>query len=266
MKDDRATYLILAIESQSEVHYAMPIRSMLYDALQYQAQVQETERKHKRNEDYQTGNNSFQKVTSGEYLSGFYKGDKIMPVITLVVNFSTDEWDGPISIYDMLDVASDNLYRFIPDYRINLISPYSMTDEEADKFKTDMREVMLYLKYSKDKEKLAELVESDEKFRCMNRITAETINAVTGSKIKFDEEKEVVNVCKAIQDMRTEAINIGKEEGIKEGIKEGKLVGRIEQFIEDSREYGADDSTIIKKLMEKFQLSAQEAEEEVLGR
>lgn len=31
--DDRYTYLVLGIENQSHVHYAMPVRNMLYDAM-----------------------------------------------------------------------------------------------------------------------------------------------------------------------------------------------------------------------------------------
>ena len=39
MEDDHRVYLLLAIEAQSEVHQAMPVRNMVYDALQYAAQV-----------------------------------------------------------------------------------------------------------------------------------------------------------------------------------------------------------------------------------
>lgn len=35
MKDDNNTYLLLGIENQSDVHYAMPVRVMLYNALNY---------------------------------------------------------------------------------------------------------------------------------------------------------------------------------------------------------------------------------------
>ena len=35
-KDKTCTYLVLGIENQSRVHYAMPIRNMLYDVLQYE--------------------------------------------------------------------------------------------------------------------------------------------------------------------------------------------------------------------------------------
>ena len=33
MMDGRAAYLLLGVENQSEIHYAMPVRNMVYDAL-----------------------------------------------------------------------------------------------------------------------------------------------------------------------------------------------------------------------------------------
>ena len=87
MKDDTAVYLLLGVELQSEVHYAMPVKDMVYDALQYSSQVEEAAKVHRREkkgkDDIQTGKNK--KPSSGEYLSGFYKEDRLLPVITLVI-------------------------------------------------------------------------------------------------------------------------------------------------------------------------------------
>ena len=41
---DNTAYLIIGIENQSDIHYAMPVRNMLYDALQYTQQMQEKEK------------------------------------------------------------------------------------------------------------------------------------------------------------------------------------------------------------------------------
>ncbi len=41
MRDQRAAYLVLVIENQSNVHYAMPVKNLLYDALQYAKQVED---------------------------------------------------------------------------------------------------------------------------------------------------------------------------------------------------------------------------------
>lgn len=47
-----ANFLILACENQEHVHYAMVIRNMLYDAMNYAEQVQQIKRKYKIAGDY----------------------------------------------------------------------------------------------------------------------------------------------------------------------------------------------------------------------
>ncbi|MFR1260627.1 MAG: hypothetical protein ACLSCX_08195 [Oscillospiraceae bacterium] len=57
-KDKTCTYLVLGIENQSRVHYAMPIRNMLYDVLQYEA-VRELAAKHRQNRDAENADDTF---------------------------------------------------------------------------------------------------------------------------------------------------------------------------------------------------------------
>lgn len=62
---------------------------------------------------------------------------------------------------------------------MDLIAPKEMSDREIDEFHSNMREVMLYIKYSGDKEKLNEIIEGDSKFQRVERQAAEVINVVT---------------------------------------------------------------------------------------
>ena len=77
MTDDTAAYVLLGIESQTEIHYAMPVRNIIYDALQYGKQVSDIGIRNRRQG----------KQTKPEFLSGFGKDDKLIPVITLVIHF-----------------------------------------------------------------------------------------------------------------------------------------------------------------------------------
>ena len=58
----------------SRVHYAMPVKKILYDSMQYARQVTKAHNQEKGN-----------KPSSGEFLSGFYKTDRLIPVVTLVI-------------------------------------------------------------------------------------------------------------------------------------------------------------------------------------
>ena len=92
-----------------------------YDALQYAAQVEEAARSHR-----DKGKEETSYVPTGaEYLSGFYKTDRLVPVITLVVSFTPQAWDAPMSLHDLFLPAlrDTQILSFVPDYRINLLSP-----------------------------------------------------------------------------------------------------------------------------------------------
>ena len=111
MSDSNAAYLLLGLENQSEASNAMPAKNMLYDAAEYVRQVEASARSHREHAKNHPGES---RVSPGEFLSGFHKGDRLLPVITLVVLWSPDEWDGPRSIHEMLAVKDERLLKFIP--------------------------------------------------------------------------------------------------------------------------------------------------------
>ena len=49
-QDDEAAYILLGIENQTDIHYAMPVRNIIYDALQYGKQVADIAAKHRASE------------------------------------------------------------------------------------------------------------------------------------------------------------------------------------------------------------------------
>ena len=81
---------------------------------------------------------------------------------------------------------------------------------------TDLREVLLYIKYSKEKEKLVDLIQTDDGFQNMKTETVVMLNTLTNSQLKFNEEKEETSMCLAIDELREEA----KQEGIEFGRRE----------------------------------------------
>ena len=95
-----------------------------------------------------------------------------------------------------------------------------MSDEDLNKFSTELKQVFKYLKYSSDKEKLSQIVNEDEVYKHISRRTAVMINTVSGTKMKISEGKDEVDMCKAIEDMRKEEREKGIEEGRNEGIIE----------------------------------------------
>ncbi len=102
-------FVILGIENQSEIHHAMPVRAMLYDALEYSKQMEILSVKQER-----------EGWTVDEFLSRISKNTKVIPVITCVFYTGEEPWDGPRCLHDMLDM-DDRIKKFVPNYPLNII-------------------------------------------------------------------------------------------------------------------------------------------------
>ena len=213
MTDSDTAYVVLAIEAQSHIHYAMPVRNMVYDALQYSDQVQKIVSRHRK-----AGKNS--RAYADEYLSGFTKEDRLIPVVTLVIYFGSKEWDGALSIHEMFKGYDEKLISCVPDYKINLIAPASIDDADFASFNSNLREVMSFIKYSSDKQMIDRLIVEDEGFCRLDREAVDVLNVCVNAKIEVAENEEVVDVCKAIQDMIDEATEKAVEEAVEKATAE----------------------------------------------
>lgn len=255
MQGDLGTYsVILAEETQNKVHYAMPVRTMLYDALEYTKQVQDLEKEHRRKGDILTGE---------EFLSGISKSDKLKPVLTTVLYFGDGkEWDGSKSLYEMMDIDEESedaerLREYLPDYKLNIIQAEQF--ENPEKFQTCLRHIFKMIQCRKDKAALFQYVQDNrEGLRKMDRV--ETMAAVTllGEQKRLmqildENEQEEMDMGSAL----TELIMDGKAEGRAEGKAEGRAEGRAEGMAEGRAEGKADGISIIRRKLRQG-LKAQE--------
>ena len=69
MTDGEAIYAVLGEEIQTNIHYAMPVKDMLYDSMQYAKQVEEAKKSYRD----QNGKEQTIRLTGSEFLSGFRK-------------------------------------------------------------------------------------------------------------------------------------------------------------------------------------------------
>lgn len=155
-------------------------------------------------------------------LSGFYKEDRLTPVITLVVHFGADAWDGPLSLHEMMSVDKPEIMQMVPDYRIQLIDPARMKPEDLMKFETSLREVMGYIKYSKDKEGMKTYMAGNSR-TMLERTAVQVIKAITNTPIEIPEGLEEVNVCEAIEEMMKDSKAEGKLDAFAGLVKDGLL-------------------------------------------
>ena len=256
-QDEKMSYVLLGVENQTDVHYAMPVRNAIY-ALQYGKQVSDIAAGHRRSQKDYSGK------TGGEYLSGFLKEDHIKPVITLVIHFGAEEWDGPLSLHEMMSTRDMELLSFVENYRIHLIDPAKLTEEQLNKFSTSMREVIGYIKYSKNKDKLLEFLRTDT-HRSIEMNAVRVIKTITNTPIEVSEEEEEIEMCKAIEDLIAESEARGRAEGEvrgeARGRAEGETRGEAKGMIEICLDMSFSKEDILKKLQEKLNISLQQAGE-----
>ena len=236
MQEDEAAYILLGIENQTDIHYAMPVRNMIYDALQYGKQVADTAANHRKND-------------------RFYKEDVLKPVVTLVIHFGADEWDAPLSLHEMMGTQNEKLMHYVQDYQIHLIDPAKLTEEDLKKFTSSLREVIKYIKYSKDKEKLSRILKDNSRM-LIDREAALVIKTITNTAIEISEKEEKIDMCKAIDDMLSEREARGAAKGEIRGIEIGELRMLVKQVkkgrltIEEAAEDAAMSVEEFRKVME----------------
>lgn len=229
-----ADLAILACESQERIHYAMPVRCMLYDGLTYTDQIRELRRRY--------GKNCKEKnapyLTAEEYLSGFRKDDVIYPVITLVFYYNEKKWDGAVDLYEMFaggedPMIKDALRQYIPDYRMNLIDAGHMEEAQLEKFGADLQQVLGMLKYRDRRKELQGYIQKNEKY--FSSIDVETyqvlcsfLNMENGIKEVEDMRKEErINMCQALEEWYQDAVEEGREEGRETGRHEGIALAKM---------------------------------------
>ena len=223
MKDDRAAYILLGIENQSEINYAMPVRNMLYDAIQYAEQIEKIKQGRR--------GKGKRSASREEFLSGLRRTDKLIPVITLTVCFTPNKWTGPKDLHSMLK-ADEDILRFVDNYRLHLIAPANLSEKDFAKFRTELSVVLKFVEYSNDKKKLRKKISEDAAFKSVSKKTVDMVNAMTNSNIRYNEEEERVDMCEAIKELINDALAEGEAKGIAKGIAKGKAKGKAEGALE----------------------------------
>ncbi|MBQ9154211.1 MAG: Rpn family recombination-promoting nuclease/putative transposase [Solobacterium sp.] len=268
--DGKQMYVLLGTESLTYVDYAMPAKNTVHHLADLSKLLTDTAARMRKDPDKS-------KYTADEYLSGFPKDMKLMPVITLTVYWGERKWDGPLSLDEMTDPFFSSRYpKGMLHYEMPLIDVHTLSDEQIAALKTEMNLLFEMVRASEDKEEMRRLAEQ-EKYRKVSADVALAIETLAHIQLRQEEEGGTVNMWKAFRDMKEEGRQEGREEGRQEGREEGLKLGLAEgeskKEKEDIRntyelissinpEMGKD--SIIRTIAEKFRKTAAEVEAIVL--
>ena len=221
-KYDGVEYVLLAIENQEGIHYAMPIRVMGYDHYSYNKQYNDRKNYYK--------NNGIS-LKDDEFISGIRKTDKFLPVITLVLYYGEKDWDGPRSLYDML-VIPDRIKHFVGNYPINIIQ---MKDND----------LVLHNQYNVDLFKIMSIIYDTKKS------VAQRIAALREFEANKEVDEKVIDVIVATTNMNVNKKKVG-EQKVCTFWEEAKKIEREDARLEAQYE-------AIHNIMESLNMSMEQA-------
>lgn len=171
---------MIGIENQSSIDRDMIIRTLTYDSLQYTQQIGS-------------------------------KGQNVIPVISIVVYTGNRRWESPIYLLDKFDIPEEDK-EYFNDWKL-LVFDIKELDEELfllEENKMLIRCTRLILKNGRNPEALRGMVVTKE--------IALVVASLVEDKTLFEnikiQEKEEINMCQSLIDLRNDGIEIGRKEGV----------------------------------------------------
>lgn len=173
-------YILIGLEHQSDINFAMPVRLMGYDSGTYEKQIRRLKKAHRMKKD----------LKNYEFTSGIAKKDRLMPVLSTVLYFGREKWTGPRDLHGMMDLDGElaPLKNWIPNYKINILEVRRYPNWKA--FQTDLRQVFGLLYHTVDGKDVQEYIKTNKtEYENLTEDTYDLISEVTGG-TKLKEFKE----------------------------------------------------------------------------
>ena len=213
-------FAVIGIENQEVIDYALSLRNMSYDVGEYEKQAVKIRKEVRKNG---IG------LTKGEYLYGFKKDSRLHPVVTFVLYYGKEEWDGALDLHSIIDFEGipKELKKLVQNFKVHVVEVRKLKDTSM--FRTDVRQVFDIIRYSEEPEKLKELVKKETAYQNMEEDAYDMVAAymhteeLVSMKSFHKKKGGKVDMCGAIAGLIAEGKMEGKLEGKLEG-EEHKLV------------------------------------------
>ena len=221
---------VIALENQTLIHYAMPIRTLVEDALEYDQQLRAIRKNHRENNDLKN---------AAEFLGGFSAQDRLIPASTIVLYLGEEEWNGPRDLLDIIDLEHipKEIRQIINGYPLHILEVRKFKD--IDCFQTDLREVFGVIQNSSSVEELLTYTSKNQaRLEYLEEDAYDVIAAVTGNVMLMEKKEDyrkgsdAVNLCKGMVEWAERERQAGLSAGRLEGRSEGRLEGRLEGIAE----------------------------------
>lgn len=217
------SYILVGLEPQTYLSRELVVKILNLDASSYRSQVKKHQERHE----------SLNDRKNDEFLSGLQENDKLMLSATIVIWLSPEPWTGPRNLNELIEVPEGYNLK-IPDYPLNIIEPAALSDEQLLKYGSQLGPVLIFIKYSRDFDQLKAAMDKFKKyFTDWSRSAADVIESVTKTDLNLEAKGGKVNMCEAIEQLKSRStengFRIGTENGIRIGTENGIRIGKKEQ-------------------------------------
>lgn len=207
-------FVLLGMESQEHIHYAMPMRVMGYDYIAYKKQYDANAKSYK----------EASGVTEDEYLSRMRKADRFIPVITVVVYYGEKPWDAATSLHAML-VLEDVVKPFVNDYKMQLVEARKNKLHFHNINNQDLFQLLaILLNNTRQKDLIKQAAIAYTKDHKVDKSVVITAAGAANCKLDYSQMKTKgeVDMCTVFEETWQEGLNEGLERGIEQGVSQGE--------------------------------------------
>lgn len=218
----------LGLENQNSINLTYPWRLMELDCLAYERQIENIqERNAVLEEEYEA---------EDDFKYRYKKGDRLEPVLNLTLYWGRKRWKEPLSLREMMwDISAlpERIRRLIGDYRVHLIPMRFIPEKDIREMNSDLKYVLGIMRRTGSRKQYEKYIEENrEYFSRIPRSAVDVIDACTNIKdikrslcytLNSESGEEETDMCKALEDIKRNAL----KKGIKQGEKRGERLGTL---------------------------------------
>ena len=255
----RVQLVLLGLEAQEHVHYAMPLRVMGYDYVSYKKQYDGNARKYRAGKGKAENGKTDIRLNEDEFLSRMKKEDRFMPVITIVIYYGEKLWDGATSLHEMLDIPPE-VEPYVNDYHMILVEARKHNLKFHNMNNQDLFQLFaILLDQNKPAKEIREQAVTYAREHDVDETVLMTVAGAAHCRIDQDMLKEEgrTDMWSVFEEVAKE----GEVRGIAKGEARGIAKGEARGIIDTCHELGVSDEDILSRLQSKLDISLQAAQE-----
>lgn len=230
-------FVLLGLESQEHIHYAMPMRVMGYDYGSYKKQYDSNAKK------YKTADG----LEEDEYLSRMKKTDKFIPVITITIYYGEKPWDGAKSLHEMLNISPE-MTKYINDYKMLLVEARQNDLTLHNIHNKDLFCLLgILLDKSKPSKQIKDKAIDYAREHSVDKSVVMTVAGAAKCRIDYNalDRKGDADMCTVFEEVA----------------RENEAKGEAKGIVETGFDFGLSEKDILERLQKKLGVSLQTAQE-----